>query len=89
MVGDAAVGEVEPVEDRMVELPALVVVADPIDLDRSEGLAEFVGGDIARGELGYRVGDLLVADGSVVASAMATLTYGAGQLPCWRLRQKK
>lgn len=29
----------------MVELPALVVVADPIDLDRGEGLVGLVVGD--------------------------------------------
>jgi hypothetical protein len=47
----------------MVELLALVLVAEPIDLDWCEGLAELVVGDIARGEQGHGVGDLLVADG--------------------------
>ena len=61
VVGDALVGEVEPAEERVVELSALVVGAALIDLDRVTGPTMGVVGGAVRGQCRQGVDDPLLA----------------------------
>lgn len=65
MVDDAAVGEVDLAEESTVELSALLFIAGAVNLDW--GLPRMAVGGVALAEPGQGVGNLLLADGGVVA----------------------
>jgi hypothetical protein len=78
VASDAAVCEVEPVEEGVVEWPALVAGAVLVDLDRVKGPAGVVAGGVSCVERDQDIDDPLLAESGAVALD-GVFRDGAGQ----------